>query len=216
MAVINNTFNVKGVEFLTHLFFMHTACNPVHLVCVLRWVRCRQSGRTDHANFACLRWKAFSVFCFGFFSLKSIMQLWTAFMLHDNLKRQQYSNLHVVCNSGSKTRRWWLPGVSRCLKVWLTRWLFHWFPRGCSWLLQSSQFTAPEQVVDLWFPPLWCFRTLLRNEMFSSFVGSCLACNFLLSPDFYSDSFFWRLLLLQLGFLNQKWRLMCHRWLAVL
>lgn len=40
MATINNTFNVKGIEFLTQLFFMHTICNPIHLVCV-DWVRYR-------------------------------------------------------------------------------------------------------------------------------------------------------------------------------
>lgn len=132
--------------------------------------------------------------------LKSIMLLWTAFMPDDNLKRPQCCNFHVVCHSGSKTRWWWLPGISRCFKVWLTGWLFHWFPRRCSWLLQSSQFTAPEQVADLWFPPRRCFRTLLSNEMVSSFVGSFLACNFLLSPDFCSDSFLWRLLQFQWGF----------------
>lgn len=67
------------------------------------------------------------------------------------------SNLCVVCNSGSKTRRWWLPGVSGCLQVWLPGWLLHWLPGGRS---QSSHFTAAEQV-----PDPWCF---------CHFSGQCL------------------------------------------
>lgn len=42
-----------------HLIFMHPTCNPVHLV---RVVRCRWSGHTDQANFACQCWKVYSFF----------------------------------------------------------------------------------------------------------------------------------------------------------